>query len=223
MNRFSVPALLILFLVAAMPAVAQDTLPKFSVRHIGNNKVIIGWVNNYPLTKQISIQRSHDSLRNFTTIMSVADPNAIQNGFADLKAPNDHMYYRLFINLDKGAFLFTESKQPVLDTFRTVDPVMKKIRDTLRNGRKPDFIPSYYVYTNRDGYVFINLPDADKKKYHIKFYEENGTMLFELKAIRQTALTLDKANFMHAGWFHFELYNDDKLVEKNKFYLAKDF
>ena len=40
---------------------------------------------------------------------------------------------------------------------------------------------------------------------------------------KETALTLDKTNFYHAGWFTFELYNDEKLVEKHKFYLAKDF
>jgi hypothetical protein len=47
--------------------------------------------------------------------------------------------------------------------------------------------------------------------------------LFELKNINEPALTLDKTNFLHSGWFKFELYNDEKLVEKNKFYLAKEF
>jgi hypothetical protein len=26
---------------------SQDTLPKFSVRNVGNNRVIIGWVNKH--------------------------------------------------------------------------------------------------------------------------------------------------------------------------------
>ena len=69
-------------------ASAQDTLPKFSVRNVGNSRFIVGWVNNYPLVKQISIQRSHDSLKSFTTILSVTDPNSRQNGFVDTKAPN---------------------------------------------------------------------------------------------------------------------------------------
>jgi hypothetical protein len=79
------------------------------------------------------------------------------------------------------------------------------------------------VYTNKDGYLFVNLPDAARKKYHIKFYEEDDSFLFELKNIKEPALTLDKANFMHAGWFKFELYNDEKLIEKNRFYLSKEF
>ena len=209
-------------------SMAQDTLPKFSVKHLGNNRIVIGWVNNYPVVKQISIQRSHDSLKNYKTILSVTDPAAIQNGFADKTAPNDHMYYRLFVNLDKGEFFFTEAKQPVPDTMKVVNPVIQKIKDTMNNGRnavvkKPDFVPSFYVYTRKDGYIFINLPDADRRKYHIKFYEDNDNFLFELKNVKEPALTLDKANFIRSGWYKFELYDDETLVERNKFYLPREF
>jgi len=227
MNRF---LLLISILLATVTSFGQDTLPKFTVTNAGPNRNIIGWVNGYGLVKQISVQRSFDSLSNFKTILNVADPNSRQNGFADTKAPNDRMFYRLFVVLGQGQFFFTTSKRPFVDTFRlTRNGQIEKANDSLSIGIKPaiprrtDFIPSFYVYTNKDGYLFINLPDADKKKYHIKFYEEDDTFLFELKTIKEPALTLDKANFLHAGWFKFELYNDDKLVEKNKFYLAKEF
>jgi hypothetical protein len=242
-------ALIVLIIVlVGFTVSAQDTLPKFSVRNVGNNRIIVGWVNNYQMVKQISIQRAFDSLGNYKTILSVADPMAVQNGFADTKAPNDHMYYRLFIMLDRGMFLFSEAKKPVKDTISTVTQIagdkqviVKKDTVQLSNGtviiktdtvavvkqepviKKPEYVPSVYVYTNGDGYLFVNLPDAEKKKYRIKFYEEDQTFLFELKNIKEAALTLDKANFYHSGWFHFELYNDDKLVEKNKFFLAKDF
>lgn len=212
-----------------MAAQSQDTLPRFSVKDLGKDRYVIGWINNYPLVKQISIQRSHDSLKNFRTIMSVTDPNALQNGFLDSKAPNDHMYYRLFINLDKGEFFFTESKKPVKDTVKVVPPQSKDTAVTTVIKpppviiKKPDFVPSFYVYTNKQGYVYINLPDAPRKKYWIKFFEENGSALFEIRNIKDGSLTLDKANFLHAGWFHFELYDDEKLIEKNKFYLAKEF
>jgi len=229
-NRLFLPVLFLFFAAAGSKALAQDTLPKFSVRNVGNNRIIIGWVNNYPVTKQISIQRSFDSLKNYKTILSVTDPSAIQNGFADTKAPNDHMFYRLFVNLDQGQFFFTEAKKPVLEASGVAEnPVIEKIKDTISTSGKqpvikqPGFVPSFYVYTNKDGYVFINLPDAGHKKYHIKFFEDDDNFLFELKNIKEPALTLDKTNFIHAGWFKFELYNEDKLVEKNKFYLSKEF
>jgi len=208
-------------------AFAQDTLPRFTVRNVGNNRVIIGWVNTYPVTKQISIQRSHDSLKNYKTILSVTDPSAITNGFADTKAPNDHMFYRLFVNLDKGAFFFTDPKKPSWDTAQVVNTVIEKVLDTIQAVKpppvpKPTYVPSFYVYTNKDGYVFINLPDAAQKKYRVKFFEEDDSFLFEIQ-VKEPALTLDKANFMHAGWFKFELYQEEKLLEKHRFYLNKDF
>jgi len=225
MKRFYKLTSFLLFISVNYSALAQEVLPKYSVTNAGKNRIIIGWVNNYPVTKQISIQRSHDSLKNYKTILSVTDPTAIQNGFADTKAPNDHMYYRLFINLDKGQFFFTEVKKP--DTSKLAEnTIVKEIKNNDVKQppiKKADFVPSFYVYTNKDGYVFVNLPDADRKKYHIKFFEENDNLLFELKNIKEPALTLDKANFIHSGWFTFELYNDEKLVEKNKFYLSKEF
>ena len=66
------------------------------------------------------------------------------------------------------------------------------------------------------------MPDADKKKYSIKFFEQDGTPVFEIKKITETYLTLDKVNFMHAGLFNFEVYADGLLVEKHKFYIPKD-
>jgi hypothetical protein len=71
--------------------------------------------------------------------------------------------------------------------------------------------------------VRINLPDNSAKKYSIKFFEEDNTELFTINEIKETPVLLDKSNFYHAGWFHFELYEDGKLIEKNKFYLAKPF
>jgi hypothetical protein len=213
-----------LFIVSSLSSLAfsQDTLPKFSVVNVGNDNMIISWVNNYESVKQISIQTSHDSLKNFRTIISLTDPNAKLNGYADTKALNDHMYYRLFVVLGNSEFFYTESKQPVRDTanFSQLLPAGAVVP---QQNQKPDFVPSFYVYTNKDGYVFINLPDADHKKYRIKFFEEDDSFLFELKSIKETGLTLDKANFLHAGWFKFELYNDEKLVERNRFYLTREF
>ena len=215
---------------------AQDTLPKFSVNNVGNNRIIIGWTNNFEDVRQISIQRSFDSLMGYKTILTVADPATPQNGYADTKATNDHMFYRLYILLNKGVYLFSEAKKPVRDTSRKLDPLIIKIDkfggiDSVaapnpgNNKSRPNaFTPSLYIYTHRDGYVRISLPDDEKpKKYVIKFFEEDQTFLFELKEIKEKDFKLDKTNFYHAGWFRFELYEDGQLIEKHKFYLEKDF
>jgi hypothetical protein len=223
---------------------AQDTLPKFSVKNVGNNRIIISWTNNYQAVKQIGIQRSADSLKNYKTILSVPDPMNKQNGYADTKAPSDNMFYRLFIVLDGSMFQFTKSKRPLIDSaqFKTqeqkknIDPFsvdvnrpVKSFDSTLKvNGlgsrNKPAiWVPSIYVYTARDGNIHLNLPEADSKKYSVKFYDEGDNFLFEVKDLKEPSLVLDKTNFYHAGWFKFELFAGDKLKEKNKFYIEKEF
>ncbi len=216
----------LLVLAAVTPGFAQDTLPKFSLRNVGNNRIIIGWINQFPTIRQISIQRSFDSLTNFKTILTVADPKAVQNGFADTKAPNDHMFYRLFYAMEGGAFYFTETKKPILDTTSTSsegsgDQSIKT--KPVADPALASFMPSFYVFTNKTGYLQLNLPNADQKKYMLKFFEEDDSFLFELKDLKEGTLTLDKANFHHAGWFKFELYDGEKIVEKHKFYISKDF
>lgn len=224
MKKF-VPALLLIFCQVTVNA--QTELPEFSVKKISANRIVISWINPFTNMSQISIQRSFDSLKNYKTILSVADPKAIQNGFADSKAPNDSMYYRLFYATEGGSFYFTKPKRAFIDSSNAsaVNPSKPVISptDSATLKKIEAFAPSSYVYTQKDGYVFINLPDADREKYQLKFYEEDGSFLFEIKEINQTALTLDKANFFHGGWFRFELYKNDRLVEKHKFYLPKDF
>ncbi|HUR65177.1 MAG TPA: hypothetical protein VMZ03_02400 [Chitinophagaceae bacterium] len=253
MKRLLLVSIPLLFLITSLAA--QDTLPRFSVINAGNNRVIIGWINKLENVKQISIQRSFDSLTGYKTILTVADPTLPQNGLMDAKATNDHMFYRLYIMLDKGMYLFSDAKKPVKDSLRTIiktnvqlkndpsipdsvekarpvviqlngfpgtDSVTVPIPVNMKN-KTNSFVPSLYVYTCRDGYVCIKLPDDEKpKKYSIKFFE-NERLLFELKEIKEKEFKLDKTNFYHAGWFNFELYEEGNLVEKHKFYLEKDF
>jgi hypothetical protein len=72
---------------------------------------------------------------------------------------------------------------------------------------------------------FLHTPQNDnhvkEKIWNAKSWVIN--FLFELKPVKETALTLDKANFYRAGWYLFELFNDEKLVERHKFYLSKEF
>lgn len=86
-----------------------------------------------------------------------------------------------------------------------------------------NFKPSTYIYVSKEGYINISLPAITEKKYSIKFFEENGASLFEINNIKESPLIIDKANFIHAGWFLFELYEGNTLKEKNRLYLPKEF
>jgi hypothetical protein len=257
-------------------AYAQDSLPAFSVVNKGNNRVVISWNNKFPQLKQISIQRSADSLSNFKSLITVPDPNNKQNGYLDSKAPNDKMFYRLYILVNGANFIFTKSKRPANDSIRTAllsnisaktitdsnylkvvqkiisqnlpdsaltteellllrryrnskqdlfsDSINRKIDAVVKTKNKPDVvIPQYRIIANKDGLVRISLLDFGSKKYSIKFYEDDDTFLFELKDIKEASLMLEKSNFYHSGWFKSELYESDKLIEKNRFFIPKDF
>jgi hypothetical protein len=222
---------LIFFCILQNKSFSQDTLPNISVTQI-SRKVIISWTNPFTTVTNINIQRSYDSLKNFTTIGSVLNVKAKTNGFVDSKEFIPPQYYRVFISFEGGTYLFTPSHKPGVESTKTVTNLegltegkefseLKKIMAVpppVRNW----FVPSKLVYTGKENNVIISLPDAEKKKYSIKFFEEDGTPLFEIKKISEPYLTLDKVNFIHAGLFKFEVYEKGILIEKHEFYIPKD-
>ena len=362
---------LILVSIFILPyAKAQDTLPGFTASLKSSGKVLISWRNGYPSVNQISIQRSTDSLRNFTTLLTVPDPQIPENGFVDSKPGSSKMYYRIFILFPNSKYMFTKSRRPVLERVeqssasakqihgakqktvqgqsakkqvvpvapatrsavaetgqsatasnsvnvsktdpapplvkpveeeekylilpkidnsriyymmdnssmkkpsvtnpgkiksptiavekilfvkrrdtvimqlegnqvrRFSDSLVKQTKDTLYFVNadtlqiKP-FIEVYkeprevykispYVFAAKDGNISIALPDCKTKKYFVAFFEPDNTPVMEVKDIKDPILIIDKTNFGHAGWFRFELYEDGKLKEKNKFLIPRE-
>ncbi len=196
---------------------AQDTLPKLSVSNISNS-ILVSWTNPFTYLTTINIQRSFDSTKNFTTIGSILDVKNKQNGFVDSKPKSTNMFYRVFLSFEGGTYIFTRSYRPVIDTLKTMPDIKPQQQTQIITW----FVPSSRIYTGKDNNVVISLPDAEKKNYAIKFFEENGTQVFEISKITEPFLTLEKVNFLHAGMFNFELFEEGKLIEKHKFYIPKD-
>lgn len=307
----------VVLLLLSLPAFAQDTLPKFSASIRGADKVLISWSNNYPVVTQISIQRSYDSLKQFKTILTVPDPTIPQNGYLDAKLTNAKMFYRLFIVLDSGRYVFTKSKRGGIDSTAPVgaaqqdilpenntkqrvvisenmapkeaellkekikeavkkeepkvvtpvekpkpapeperffivkkrdtvimqvsektfkrfrDSIVLKTKDTMSFKNldtivikpfvpKEVYKPSKFVFTEREGNVAIVLADAKTSEFAVKFFEDDKTFIFEIKHVKEPFLVVDKSNFLHAGWFRFELFEDGKVKEQHRFFIPKD-
>jgi hypothetical protein len=232
---------------------AQETLPNITVKN-QNGVIIVSWKNEYPLpVKTINIQRSFDSLKNYSTIGSVLNPQNRENGFADAKPPYNKMYYRVFISFDGGAYQFSEPVRPVKDVPADIaqpetdsaeyntrlarDSAAIAVNNRLRNERnkiEPKTTlpviptspiityPSRRIYTGKDNNIIINLPDAATKKYQVKFFDENEMPLFDINKIPDSYLIIEKVNFIRSGWYNFELYENGKIIEKNKFFVPKD-
>jgi hypothetical protein len=235
------------FCLSAGNIFAQDTLPGFTVKN-NKGKISVSWLNKYTaVVKGISIQRSYDSSKSFSSITAVVNPNDAVNGFMDLNAPYDKMYYRLFIAFDSGAYIFTASQRPDPDPDFDFTNVMIKLREenalktaTERNAgkiqpavksenqgkplpKKEEIpYPSQRIYTGKDNNIVISIPDFKPDRYVIKFFDEENKPLFVLNKITESDFVIEKFNFFHTGWFFFELYEDEKLLEKNKFYIPKD-
>ncbi len=275
---------------------AQEILPGITVKNF-NGKIIVSWRNQYPLeVRTINIQRSFDSLKNFSTIGTVLTPQNAENGFVDETPPYNKMYYRVFISFEGGAYIFTDPVRPVkealpplplftqetvVDPFKKPDAVKQPLKETRKEteskitlteekktepvekeekplGKKnkkpvkqpvsktkgknkqvsesnrgdetatlpvkeePVTYPSRRIYTGRDNNIVISLPNPDSKRYVVKFFDEEDKFMFELNRIKENFLIVEKVNFLHAGWFYFELFENGKLIEKNKFFIPRD-
>ena len=123
MRRF----FLILFLILTITihfAFGQEFLPNISIiSH--NGKVVVSWQNNYKKTiSNILIQRSYDSLKNFSTIGTVLNPLNKENGYMDANPPYKRMYYRVLISFDGGAYEIGKSVRPDMEEIE-LDEVAK--------------------------------------------------------------------------------------------------
>lgn len=213
---------------------AQQVLPAISVNNL-NGKIIVSWRNQYSLpVSNISIQRSYDSAKNYTTIGTVLNPQNLENGYADINPPFSKMWYRVFISFEGGAYILSPAERPVKNLrfdqagsdSSIVDPLQDaslQIPPPPETKDKNDIAyPSNKIFTAKDNNIVINLPDAVYKKYQVKFYDELENLVFELNKLKDDYLILEKVNFIKSGWYHFEIYESGLLVEKNRFYVAKE-
>ncbi len=211
-------------IILSQTAVAQEALPDFSVYKTGGGHVVISWVHSFKDVKQISIQRSADKKNFFKTIATMPDPSIQQNGMPDTKAPNDSMYYRIFVLREGGVFFTTEAKQPSVDSlglagaYGTIEEPVILTTHFLPAG----FIQSKYIFTSPDRYVRVELP-FNAKKYDIKFFNANNALLFEMKDVKEKRFKLDRSYFITSGYINFELYADGQLLEQYKLFVPKEF
>jgi hypothetical protein len=273
-----------IFLICSTFAFGQNVLPDITVNNL-NKKVVVSWLNEYKKPIQnIFIQRSYDSLKNFSTIGTVLNPLNLENGYPDLTPPYDRMFYRVTITFENGEYEIGKSARPIInpielkdldvtampikvikkeivkekikedtkvesnlepaESYDTADMILLKPNEKINPIKKTDSIkgiihleksiktdlkksietafPSLHIYTNKLNVVVINLQNTANKKYGLKFFDEKEKQVFEIKLVPDDYLFIEKSNFVHPGWFNFELYEDGVLIEKNKVFLAKD-
>lgn len=84
------------------------------------------------------------------------------------------------------------------------------------------FTPSGLIFTNNDGNLIIALPDANRKKFSLRVFKEDGTPMFQMRNIKEPQLLIDRSNFLHSGWFKYDLFEDERLREQNRFFIPPE-
>jgi hypothetical protein len=198
------------FLLLCFKVQAQEYLPNFKIKDLGQKGIVIAWLNPFKNCQQLSVQRSTDSIK-FKTILHTQIPNLSNNFFID-KAPQERpLYYRIYYVLENGKFYFS-----------TVQSSRFNLNQGITTNNATEWKPSKFVYCIGNGTPTIQLPDALKHLYRLIFKDEKGAIIFELNAIKETETYLDKANFIHTGWFLFDLYEDGNLKEQGRLLIQKD-
>ena len=82
--------------------------------------------------------------------------------------------------------------------------------------------PSGFIYTNIEGNLIVVLPEPLKRHFSLYVYQEDGTPIFNMKNIKESKLLIDRSNFIHSGWFKYELFDGQKSKEKNKFFIPAE-
>lgn len=228
------------FLLTAFAGKAQvqefvpPVLPNFSAS-IKTGKIQLDWISGFTQVKEIGVQRSLDSVLNFNTIGYASYPTQTRNAYLDNKPLPGTNYYRLFIVFTNGRFMYSKTVLALSDStiradmklqYADIKDAARGLRGREQENKEPERIswhPSNYIYTTADGNINIKLPDAPQKKYSVKFYEPNGTFLFDIDQIKGPSLILEKAIFLHAGWFNFEIFEDGKLKEKWNLFIPLNY
>jgi hypothetical protein len=89
----------------------------------------------------------------------------------------------------------------------------------LHPGVHPD--TSVEVRADKAG-VLITMPKGCNTDYRVRFFDGDNRFLFEVRQIRDAALIIEKVNFEHAGVFRYEIYRENRLLEKSNFVIRTE-
>jgi hypothetical protein len=221
--------ILFAFTIIAQHVLAQ--LPNIEVV-TALNRNIVSWMNPYGDLYAITVQRSSDSLKNFTTIGTIKKPKKGGGAFSDDKPMIGKNFYQLIIVFNPEVEWFSKKKGIFVDSSSLANS-MKADTNAASNKAKEQaleanptlaieeikptftFTPSTHVYTNTyTGHININVENAVGKRYSLVFYGNDKKESFRIDRISYDSIVLDKHNFNGKGTFSFSLLESGKEVEK---------
>jgi hypothetical protein len=149
----------------------------------------------------------------FTAAQKPVKESALNSGYSSMKPSAD-------TSSGDGIRSLTPDKAMKLkrDSGPGINP-SGKLDDNIRENA---FNPSGLIFTNNEGNLIIALPDANRKKFSLRVFKEDGTPMFQMRNIKEPQLLIDRSNFLHSGWFKYDLYEDERLREQNRFFIPPE-
>lgn len=194
---------------------------------------LLTWYCQYDGVKSIAVQRSSDSVRNFTTIGIINAPKKGMGNYRDTHPTVGKNYYRLSITFGGDLEWFSNTYKVFLDSATIAKSLEAQIKTGTTNaqtatssdagkvdnatGTTPTafyFTPSSKIYTNPyTGHINISLEDASTRRYNIRFLDPSKNEVLRVSRVSKPMLILDKNNFNSRGIYGFQLYDGTNLVE----------
>jgi len=219
----------ILFFVVSK---AQPVLPDMAAT-TQNAVNVLSWSCQYDGIKSIAVQRSNDSVFNFTTIGYVKGLKKGPQAFIDGHPNPGANWYRLYIVFSSDLTWYSNRVKLIVDSAQLMkkgvlppnDSLQKMVPTlTLGNGAVPDpseinaytYIRSQYVFTNPfTGHVNVELPDSEDKKsaFSLTFFDDKNKQVLEVPKIQAPNVVIDKRNFQRKGIYKFEMKKNRDLLE----------
>ena len=209
----------------------QASLPSMNIT-TEQAQNILTWYCQYDGVKSIAVQRSGDSVRNFTTIEVITAPKKGNHIYKDLHPVVGKNYYRLSIEFGGGLEWFSNIYKVILDSATIAKSLEERIKtgttnaitNSTANANKSEspvttstdfyFVPSSKIFTNPyTGHININLEDASDHKYNIHFFDPSKNEVLKIGRVSKSILILDKNNFNSRGIYSFQLFDGTNLVE----------
>lgn len=208
---------------------AQPELPEIGVGTQGGIN-IVSWKNPYKGgLKSIAVERSADSVFNFTTIGYVKNLNDVVQNFADGHPLVGKNWYRLqivftsdmdwksnvkSINVDSAAIANQKQLPPSDSLQKIVNAAGGNV--SIANELKAVEMPkSQYVFTNPfTGNINIEIQDAIQENYQLIFYDQSDKEVLKIPRINDKIVILDKRNFQNTGIFKFKLFKNKTEFDK---------
>jgi hypothetical protein len=210
--------LFFLFVFLSTFIYAQESLPKITVSSF-NGKVVVSWLNDYEKTvTDIFIQRSFDSVRNFTTIGSVLIPRNKENGYPDNNPPYDHMYYRVSIVFEDGSYALGSAIKP---SRFIADLAEMNVIDTMAKKSNGSIIGLDLSGINNDDYNHFSLEENKKNMQPINAEAQlkNTASLVSMNRFNQLNFQIPDTG-MHVYLMKIFDENDQPYIEIKKMILS---